>query len=72
MWRIPVSTAVEKVSNAGGQSGEELLSVTGLVKHFPVRAGVLQRQVAAVQSARARRSRWSGSPAAARRRPGGS
>jgi ABC-type oligopeptide transport system ATPase subunit len=30
--------------------GEELLSVTGLVKHFPIRRGLLQRQVAAVQA----------------------
>jgi peptide/nickel transport system ATP-binding protein/oligopeptide transport system ATP-binding protein len=45
-----VSTAVEKTPDAGGQPGEELLSVTGLVKHFPVRAGVLGRQVAAVQA----------------------
>jgi oligopeptide/dipeptide ABC transporter ATP-binding protein len=28
----------------------ELLTVTGLVKHFPVRKGLLQRQVAAVQA----------------------
>ncbi|WP_328520613.1 ABC transporter ATP-binding protein [Kribbella sp. NBC_00359] len=30
--------------------GEELLSVTGLVKHFPIRKGLLQRQVGAVQA----------------------
>ena len=30
--------------------GEELLSVSGLVKHFPIRKGVLQRQVGAVQA----------------------
>jgi peptide/nickel transport system ATP-binding protein/oligopeptide transport system ATP-binding protein len=28
----------------------ELVTVTGLVKHFPIRAGLLQRQVAAVQA----------------------
>ncbi len=31
-------------------SGEDLLTVTGLQKHFPVRKGLLQRQVAAVQA----------------------
>ncbi len=31
-------------------SGDELLSVTGLQKHFPVRRGLLQRKVAAVQA----------------------
>jgi oligopeptide/dipeptide ABC transporter ATP-binding protein len=30
--------------------GDELLSVTGLQKYFPVRAGLLRRQVAAVQA----------------------
>jgi oligopeptide/dipeptide ABC transporter ATP-binding protein len=30
--------------------GEEILSVRGLVRHFPIRAGVLQKQVAAVQA----------------------
>ncbi|HET7688890.1 MAG TPA: dipeptide ABC transporter ATP-binding protein [Nocardioidaceae bacterium] len=30
--------------------GEEILSVSGLVRHFPIRAGVLQRQIASVQA----------------------
>ena len=30
--------------------GEELLRVDGLVKHFPIRKGLLQRQVGAVQA----------------------
>jgi oligopeptide/dipeptide ABC transporter ATP-binding protein len=30
--------------------GEEILAVRGLVRHFPVRAGLLQRQIAAVQA----------------------
>jgi oligopeptide/dipeptide ABC transporter ATP-binding protein len=35
----------------GGQgTGEELLSVTGLQKHFPIRKGLLQRKVGAVQA----------------------
>jgi peptide/nickel transport system ATP-binding protein/oligopeptide transport system ATP-binding protein len=33
-----------------GADAPELVTVTGLVKHFPIRAGVLQRQVAAVQA----------------------
>jgi oligopeptide/dipeptide ABC transporter ATP-binding protein len=41
---------MEKATEATGQPRDELLSVTGLVKHFPVRAGVLKRQVAAVQA----------------------
>ena len=37
---------------AGDRSGdgEDLLQVSGLVRHFPIRKGVLQRQVAAVQA----------------------
>jgi oligopeptide/dipeptide ABC transporter ATP-binding protein len=45
-----VSTAMEKAPEPTRQQGEELLSVRGLVKHFPVRAGALRRQVAAVQA----------------------
>src|SRR3954454_4446310 len=30
--------------------GDALLRISGLVKHFPIRAGILQRQVAAVQA----------------------
>ena len=33
-----------------GTDAEVLLSVSGLVKHFPIRKGLLQRQVAAVQA----------------------
>ncbi|MGH3760042.1 ABC transporter ATP-binding protein [Actinophytocola sp.] len=35
---------------AGSDPGDELLSVSGLRKHFPVRRGLLQRKVAAVQA----------------------
>ncbi len=35
---------------AGPAFGDELLSVSGLVRHFPIRAGILRRQVAAVQA----------------------
>jgi peptide/nickel transport system ATP-binding protein/oligopeptide transport system ATP-binding protein len=34
----------------GAQQDQALISVDGLVKHFPIRAGVLQRQVGAVQA----------------------
>src|SRR5919112_1881710 len=50
MAEDPVSTAMEKPPEGTRPPGEELLSVTGLVKHFPVRAGMLRRQVAAVQA----------------------
>jgi peptide/nickel transport system ATP-binding protein/oligopeptide transport system ATP-binding protein len=41
-----IEAAVPPATTAPG----ELLTVTGLVKHFPVRKGLLQRQVAAVQA----------------------
>jgi oligopeptide/dipeptide ABC transporter ATP-binding protein len=39
-------------NSAGSPDGrsDDLLRVTGLVKHFPIREGLLQRQVAAVQA----------------------
>jgi oligopeptide/dipeptide ABC transporter ATP-binding protein len=43
------STDIEP-SAATPPAGEELLAVTGLVKHFPIRRGLLQRQVGAVQA----------------------
>jgi peptide/nickel transport system ATP-binding protein/oligopeptide transport system ATP-binding protein len=43
----PVSPAAPKGPRA---DAPELLSVKGLVKHFPIRKGLLQRQVAAVQA----------------------
>jgi oligopeptide/dipeptide ABC transporter ATP-binding protein len=43
------STDIEP-SAATPSAGEELLAVTGLVKHFPIRKGLLQRQVGAVQA----------------------
>ena len=35
---------------ASKQAGESLLQVTGLTKHFPIKRGLLQRQVGAVQA----------------------
>jgi oligopeptide/dipeptide ABC transporter ATP-binding protein len=43
----PASTGTEDGPRA---SAPELVSVQGLVKHFPIRKGLLQRQVAAVQA----------------------
>jgi oligopeptide/dipeptide ABC transporter ATP-binding protein len=40
----------ETTSGTAGREAADLLTVTGLVKHFPIRKGVLQRQVAAVQA----------------------
>ena len=45
-----VTAEVGQESGASTASREELLAVTGLQKHFPVRRGLLQRQVAAVQA----------------------
>jgi peptide/nickel transport system ATP-binding protein len=63
---------------AASGSTTPLVRVRGLVKHFPVRGGVLQRTVAVVQAVdnvdleihRARRSGSSASRAAARRPSG--
>ena len=44
-------TTTEEVADTPEiRDGEELLAVTGLVKHFPIRRGVLQRQVGAVKA----------------------
>jgi oligopeptide/dipeptide ABC transporter ATP-binding protein len=43
-------TVTEPADTATAQQGSDLLTVTGLVKHFPIRRGLLQRQVAAVQA----------------------
>lgn len=59
--------------------GEELLSVDGLVKHFPIRKGLLQRQTGAVQAVdgltfnvtRGETLSLVGSPVVARPRPAG-
>jgi ABC-type oligopeptide transport system ATPase subunit len=43
-------TVTETGGGATSQDAADLLTVTGLVKHFPIRQGLLQRQVAAVQA----------------------
>jgi len=45
-----VTTTDTEPSTAPRPKGEELLAVTGLVKHFPIRQGLLQRKVGAVQA----------------------
>jgi oligopeptide/dipeptide ABC transporter ATP-binding protein len=45
-----VTTVNTEPSVATPAVGEELLAVTGLVKHFPIRRGLLQRQTGAVQA----------------------
>ena len=77
-----VTAATAAVAAPPAIGDGELLQVDHLVKNFPVTAGaVLQRKVGEVSAvadvsfahrARARRSAWSASPAAARPRSGGS
>jgi oligopeptide/dipeptide ABC transporter ATP-binding protein len=45
-----LTTAEDQATPAEPRLGEELLSVSGLQKYFPVRKGLLQRQVGAVQA----------------------
>lgn len=44
------SDTTETTPSRPATSGEALLSVTNLTKHFPIRRGLLQRQVGAVQA----------------------
>ncbi len=43
-------TVTETTGGTAKGDAADLLTVTGLVKHFPIRQGLLQRQVAAVQA----------------------
>jgi oligopeptide/dipeptide ABC transporter ATP-binding protein len=43
-------TVTETTGGTDRRDREDLLTVSGLVRHFPIRAGLLQRQVAAVQA----------------------
>ena len=45
-----MSTASSQPESAKSGAGEKIMEIDGLVKHFPVRAGFLQRQVGAVQA----------------------
>lgn len=45
-----MTTPTHKPATAGAEQDSDLISVEGLIKHFPIRAGLLRRQVAAVQA----------------------
>jgi oligopeptide/dipeptide ABC transporter ATP-binding protein len=45
-----VTTPTQKPTTAGAEQDSEFITVEGLIKHFPIRAGLLRRQVAAVQA----------------------
>jgi peptide/nickel transport system ATP-binding protein/oligopeptide transport system ATP-binding protein len=45
-----VNLTTETTDSSTQSRGDALLSVTGLTKHFPIRRGLLQRQVGAVQA----------------------
>ncbi|MBK3573551.1 dipeptide ABC transporter ATP-binding protein [Streptomyces sp. MBT65] len=47
---IPVQSEGSVATKGGVAPGETLLKVTGLQKHFPIRKGLLQRQVGAVHA----------------------
>ncbi|MFD8523370.1 ABC transporter ATP-binding protein [Streptomyces capillispiralis] len=47
---MTVSTPSDATAPAKGSGGEVLLKVTGLQKHFPIKKGLLQRQVGAVHA----------------------
>ena len=48
--RSPIVTTTHVKPTASKQAGEALLQVDGLTKHFPIKRGLLQRQVGAVQA----------------------
>ena len=45
-----MTTPTQKPTTAGAEQDSEFITVEGLIKHFPIRAGLLRRQVAAVQA----------------------
>ena len=45
-----MTAPTQKPATAGGEQDSDLITVEGLIKHFPIRAGILRRQVAAVQA----------------------
>ncbi|MFF7447035.1 MULTISPECIES: dipeptide ABC transporter ATP-binding protein [unclassified Streptomyces] len=47
---IPAPSEGTVITKSGAAPGETLLKVTGLQKHFPIRKGLLQRQVGAVRA----------------------
>src|SRR5690349_16299463 len=45
-----MSAAASETAGGHAGAGEKIMEVNGLVKHFPIRAGFLQRQVGAVKA----------------------
>ena len=45
-----VTAPAQQPAAAGAQPDSDLIIVEGLIKHFPIRAGILRRQVGAVQA----------------------
>src|SRR3954451_8736221 len=45
-----MTAPIHDPAKASPEQDSDLISVEGLVKHFPIRAGILRRQVAAVQA----------------------
>ena len=45
-----MTAAAQEPAAAGTEQDSNLIIVDGLIKHFPIRAGILRRQVGAVQA----------------------
>ena len=50
MSRVEAETGTVGTVEVGGAAGDEILRVEGLVKHFPIKAGLLKRTVGQVQA----------------------
>jgi oligopeptide/dipeptide ABC transporter ATP-binding protein len=50
MSRVEAETGTARTVDVGGAGGDEILRVEGLVKHFPIKAGLLKRTVGQVQA----------------------
>ncbi len=45
-----MTAPIQKPAGSGLDQESDLIIVEGLIKHFPIRAGIMRRQVAAVQA----------------------
>jgi peptide/nickel transport system ATP-binding protein len=45
-----VTVPAKQPAAAGAEPDSDVIIVEGLIKHFPIRAGILRRQVGAVQA----------------------
>ena len=50
MSRVEAEIGTAGAADVGGAGGDEILRVEGLVKHFPIKAGLLRRTVGQVQA----------------------